>query len=207
MALTLIQDIFADEYRPILSSVTAKPDAQTVKIDEDIGTQFKTLLETMREANRGTTPQAAAKAVNDVMTWQHNVLSSNKLDPDYCPKSNEEGIEKAFLFGLAMMASKVYDISGDDDTILLFGNVIGMYYAMVDSEAISSRFDEMCGAAEIYVEAFDKGYEVMLGYLANEKDDDEKYALTELINEHPKNRYDTRSGVERGDVVRAKGGR
>lgn len=176
------EDVLYKLYKPILSAVAEKKNADPVQV----GAESKTLLEMMKEANRGTTAEAAAEVVSSAMTWQCSVLSSSRLGPDYCAKSDQDEIEKAFLFGLTIMASEVYDIL-DDENLLLLADVTGMHYAIDDDDEISSRIDEMWEAAKSHEDAFNKGYAVFLNYLTSGKNDDEKDALADLINENVEN--------------------
>jgi len=80
---------------------------------------------------------------------------------------------------LATMALEIYDLP--DQSVLFLKNVIGGFYAIMDSDAISLRFEEMQEAADVYKDAFQMGLGLMVGYLVSGKDENEKYVLTELV--------------------------
>jgi hypothetical protein len=173
------EEVLYKLYKPVLAASAAKSNTQMPKIDETIDTEFEEILENLRVANNGATPQKAAKTVKDIMTWQHNVFMGQKLDEDFLPKADAVEIEKAFFFGLATMALEIYDLP--DQSVLFLKNVIGGFYAIMDSDEISLRFEEMREAADVYKDAFQMGLGLMVGYLVLGKDEKEKYVLTELI--------------------------
>jgi hypothetical protein len=175
------EEVLYKLYKPILAASAPTSDTQTPKVDESVSSEYDEFLASLREANKGATPQGAAKTVRDVMVWQHNCLAGSKLDSDYVPKAGAVDIEKAFFFGLAAMALEVYDLPSSN--ALFVKNVVGGYYAIMDSDEISSRYDEMQNAAEVHDAAFKLGLDLMVEKLASGKDENRRYLLTELIRD------------------------
>jgi hypothetical protein len=176
------EDVLYKLYKPILAASAPTPDMQTPKVDEGVSDALDEILASLREANKGATPQSAAKTVRDVMAWQHNCLAASKLDPDYVPKADTAEIEKAFFFGLTAMALEVYDLPTGNHALFV-ENVVGGYFAIMDSDEIFSRYDEMQKLTDVYGVAFQLGLNLMVEYLASGKDENSKYLLTELIRE------------------------
>jgi hypothetical protein len=169
------------------AAVTAADDE--IKINQSKDDKNNGLAEkhqAFREQNKGASVHTAARAVKAFMVWQHNSYQSKKLetdridDEDEYSKEVEKQTERAFTLGAALAAIYAFSLPEDQRDLFLM-NVVGMYLGISDHDHVDFEIKRMVEAANELKEASEAGTVLMMDYLVNGKQDNDKYGLASIM--------------------------
>jgi len=140
-----------------------------------------------REQNNGGSVHKAAGAVKTFMVWQHNSFQRIKFQTDRSSdeatdyeKEVEKQIERAFTLGAALAAIYAFSLPEDQRDLFLM-NVVGVYHGISDHDQVDYEIRRMVEAANELKEVSEAATVLMMDYLVNGKQENDKYRLASMM--------------------------